>query len=235
MRIARILAPMGVLVLVALAFIAYTNTSQPKTVSSAGSKAPTSAVDSRPKPNVVYTVTADALLREDYATIAELNKSDVVDAVVKGRVTATEDVYAEGIANRVLTVEVGKRFKGSTTATVRVYEDGGYVKLKDMLPDIAAHLDPSAFTDDQIENGVVDVIFMGAPHSEVGDNVILYLKKNPNASQADSYQLVSAMHGRFILNSKSGDYERSAGIEAAPGFQKRIPARELEAALSDAR
>lgn len=235
MKIAKHLALLGILTIAVLAASGCTaRADSPSSSSSAGGR-PVTAAESSSGRKVVFTVEGDALLRESFSTIGEMSRSDAVRTIVRGKVTATDDVYSEGIANRILTVDVTKKYKGESPATIRVYEDGGYVRLKDMLPDLSARGQTSTFTPQQIEEGIVDVVFMGAEHSQVGDVVVLFLRENPNPSQGDSYQLVSAVQGRLTLNKKNGQYERPSGREAAPGFQGTIGTVDLENELAKAR
>lgn len=231
MNIGKLISIAGAFALISIMSLGCTKAADSGTRSSSGANGSTVVADSDAGPNVVLTVTADALLRETYATVGELNKSSAVDAVAKGRVSATQDIFLEGVAYRLLTVDVAKTFKGTLPERIKVYEDGGYVKLKDMLKEASAHLDASTYTGRQIEEGVVDVVFMGARHSQVGDEVVLYLRKNPNASQGDSYQLVSSVQGRLTLNKKTAKYERPSGPETTEGFQDEIAAAELESGL----
>ncbi|MDR0990172.1 MAG: hypothetical protein LBL92_02230, partial [Propionibacteriaceae bacterium] len=60
---------------------------------------------SEPSP-VVMTLANQASLMQDYATVAELADDPAVEAVVRGEVTAYQDVYADLSVQRLLTVRV---------------------------------------------------------------------------------------------------------------------------------
>lgn len=160
--------------------------------------------------NILYTVNADAALKQMYPTIDELNNSNAADAIIKGTVSDVQNVYIGGVAYSVLTIDVLKSYKGNPAKTIKVYEDGGYVKIKDMLDELQGHIDVNSLSQEQIENGVVDVRFFNAPHSTPGQQVILYLVKNPNPLQKGSFQIVSSLYGRFTLDKSDGYYKRLA-------------------------
>lgn len=225
----------GVAALATVAAVSYAvmgSTQQPTaTTASQSQTSPTQAEGQKVPGDVVYELSTDASLKYDYATIDELNKSDVVDAIVKGTVTDTQDSYIEGVAYRVLTVDVQRIFRGETASRITVYEDGGYVRVKDMLPELQGRMDTTSLTPEQVENGVVDVRFLGAPHSQVGDTVLLYLLVNPNKSQGDSYQMVSSVHGRFTLDAGTGEYARPVDADR-PGFENRRQVEALEGELA---
>lgn len=126
---------------------------------------------------------------------------------MKGRVTATKPFYASHTAWTILTVQVERAYKGSPAKEILVYEDGGLVPLKDVLPDLEGKADTPEFTDEQIATGVVDMRMMGAAHSEPGQQVLLFLMDNPNAEFTGSYMIVSSMYGRFI-SKRDGEWER---------------------------
>lgn len=179
--------------------------------------------------HVVMTVAEDAVLKQFYSTVDELNKSSYVDAIVEGTVSNVRYEYIDEVTYSILTVQVSQVFKGSVPQTITVWEDGGYVKLKDMLGEFKGHADTSTFTEDQLD-GTVDVRFFDAPHSNVGDEVILYLWKNPNKSEAGSYMMVSSVFGRFILDKQTGNFERPT--EASMTIEWSVPRSKMEASLS---
>lgn len=234
MKIAKIVIPaLAVVAAVTVtAFVITSHSDKPVAKAAPAKQAAAQQEPARDAPNVLYTTSSEASLQHDFDTIAELNKCDFVDAIVKGTVTATKDVYEDDYAMRLLTVDVQKCFKGQTATTIQVYEDGGLVPVKLLLPEMQIHGGGNNLTQEQIDTGVVDVRFLGAPHSEVGDTVLLYLYNNPNAGHEGTYQLVSCTHGRFILNAKSQNWERVAA-PGRPNYQASMGKSALEAELQD--
>ena len=51
-------------------------------------------------------------------------------------------------------------------------------RLSDEKEQIEAHADLSQYTEEEMENLLINHTFMGAEHSNVGDTVILFLKTN---------------------------------------------------------
>lgn len=180
--------------------------------------------------HVVIEVTSDAMLKHYYTSIDELNKATDVDAIVRGVIAVTRDVYESGLAYRVLTVDVTESYKGEPAHEITVYEDGGVVPLKEALPDMAGHYDPASLSEKDVESGLVDFKFMGADHSQVGDKVILYMRKNPNPSQGGSYQLIMSVFSRFKLNEATSMYVRPA-MEGAADFESTMAKDVMETAL----
>ncbi len=157
---------------------------------------------------IVFEVDSSALLKDYYMTVDDINAAGNVDVIVKGKVLSTQDVYEDHFAARILTVKVQKAYKGDPADEITVYEDGGLVPLREVLPEMEGHFDPASLTEEQIENGLVDYRFEGADHSEAGDHVVLYLCENPNPSQAGSYQMIMSVFGRFKLDEAGNKYVR---------------------------
>jgi hypothetical protein len=144
--------------------------------------------------------------------ISELFAESRTKAIITGKVIKADDLFVDGIAYRVLTVEVKSpddRATASRTRTVTVYEDGGVVPYAEILPMLQEHSDeilPAAGPDEY-----VDSRFMGAPHSEVGDEIVAFVQPNPNDRDlipAD-YQIVgSAVQGLLTKDAKTGEYVR---------------------------
>lgn len=197
--------------------------------SSAGSTQPAARASLTQEPEVVLNLDSKAELKKDFATVDQLNGSADASVIVRGEVVGTNDVYTDQLAHRILTVAVQKAYRGRTAKTITVYEDGGIIPVKDVLPDLDTHLG-QALSPEQIEHGVVDFRFMGADHSNVGDKVILYLRRNPNSSQGDSYQMVSSVHGRFTLDEASAEYRRPGSDR--PGFEASATRLAMEGKLS---
>lgn len=183
-------------------------------------------VDGKP---VILTVNSEAVLKEQYASVAGLNSAPSASAIVKGIVSDVRGAYDsdDDVAYSVLTVDVQQVYKGNPGKTITVWEDGGYVPVQDMLSALAAHMDTAALTAAQLD-GYVDERFEGAAHSEVGDTVIMYLSTNPNPGQG-GYQQVSSVYGRFILNPKTDSYERPS---AGPKHQAVLSKGQFESTLA---
>lgn len=228
MKIARIAIPALVVIAALVAVVSTTVGAHDRTQKAVSAEQSVMQQPARSTPDVLYTTSAVASLKHDYDTIAEFNKSDAVEAIVKGTVTATQDVYQDEYARRLLTVDVQKCFKGQTPSTIQVYEDGGLVPIKLLLPELQAKGVAGDLTQQQIDTGVVDMRFLGAAHSEVGDKVLLYLYSNPNPGEEGTYQLVSCTHGRFTLNGTTGQWER-VPASARPNYESRVDKNVLEA------
>ena len=112
-------------------------------------------------------------------------------------------MYIDGCSYSVLTVEVERAYKGEVQETITVYEDGGYTRLSDEKEQIEAHADLSQYTEEEMENLLINHTFMGAEHSNVGDTVILFLKTNEGSILGDSYRINCSVFGRYTLNKDS--------------------------------
>jgi hypothetical protein len=187
------------------------------TMAGTGALPSASAATAEGAPQVVRTVRYEADLKEDYLLLAELAASPKVVLVVAGEVTETMPLYEEQAAYTKLTVKVTKSRSAAVPvgSSIVIYRDGGLIPLKSIPPDLKSNgqklSSPPA-------NAVVDFSFMGAPQSKVGDDIVAFLQKNPNPGRADSYQLVSSVHGLFTLDKKAGKYHRS-GEGDRPGFE----------------
>jgi hypothetical protein len=93
-----------------------------------------------------------------------------------------------------------------------VLEDGGVVPYSTVLPDLVAKFGATP-TPQPEAGGLVDFRSMGARHSEVGDEVVLFLGRNPNSGTPvdTEYFMVSGAHGRFTLDTKTGQFMRALG------------------------
>jgi hypothetical protein len=67
-------------------------------------------------------------------------------------------------------------------------------------------------------NAVVDFRFMGAEQSAVGDEIVAFLRPDPNLGRSGAYQLVSSVHGLLKLDRKANTYHR-LGDEKRPGYE----------------
>jgi hypothetical protein len=172
--------------------------------------------------DIVLVMNSDPSLKEDYATIRELAGSKNVVAIIRGTVSSTRDVYLEMFAHRILSVKVTEVLRGEVgKKQVTVLEDGGVVPYARVLPDIPAKDAAPAPPADP--SGLVDFTFMGARHTEAGDDVVLFLGVNPNSGTAidTEYFIVSSVRGRFTLDTETNTFVRAAGEgtekEARPG------------------
>jgi hypothetical protein len=161
--------------------------------------------------DIVRVVSGEASLKEDYPTIRELAGSKNVVAIVRGTVSSTTDVYLESFAFRILSVRVSEGFHGRTGQQISVLEDGGVVPYAKAAADIPAKDgDPST---PRGTEGYVDFRFMGARHSEVGDEVVLFLGTNPNSGTTieTEYSIISSVHGRFTFDPTTHTFVRALG------------------------
>lgn len=148
-------------------------------------------------------VNSEAALKNLYYNIDEFIDSDSSDVIVKGNIIEIEYVYIDGCSYSVLTVDVERAYKGEVQETITVYEDGGYTRLSDEKEQIEAHADLSQYTEEEMENLLINHTFMGAEHSNVGDTVILFLKTNEGSILGDSYRINCSVFGRYTLNKDS--------------------------------
>jgi hypothetical protein len=90
-------------------------------------------------------------------------------------------------------------------------------------------------TKEQIENDLVEKIFSNAPHAKKGQQVILYLTKNPNKQPlilADSYMLLGSVYVKFTLDKNTGQYERPPR-DGVVNFEKSASEVEMEKKLKN--
>lgn len=188
--------------------------------------------------NIVFTVNSNASLKHMFKTIDELKNSNSVDTIVKGEISSIEYVYLDHVAYSILTIDVIKSYKGNPAKTIKVYEDGGYVKLKDMLDDLKPHIEDNSLTAEQIENGVVDSKFLNAPHSMLGQQVIVFLTRNNEPIRPDSYRITSSVYGKFTLDKTDGQYKRlpldpkEYSATYIANFEASIPEAQMENKIS---
>lgn len=195
---------------------------------------PATSIDTR---DIVMVLDGEASLKEDYATIRDLAGSKNLVAVVRGTVSATRDVYLERFAFRLLTVTVAEGLRGQAESQISVLEEGGVVPYalaaKDFPPKDG---DPAVRRNTE---GYLDFRFMGARHSEPGDEVVLFLGLNPNRGTVieTTYNMISSVHGRFTFDTKSNAYVRSLGSpdrDLRSGFLKSTGLEELKAQIAPA-
>jgi hypothetical protein len=184
------------------------------------------------EPTTVMTARLSAAFTHIYRNLDELIASDHTELIIKGRVLSYKDVFRHGQnAWRVLEVEVQKSFKGESASKITVYDEGGIIPLKDALPLVGAHIDSSTLSEQQLENTVIDFRYEGAEHLKVGDNVVMFLCRNPNKVPEDlSYLVVMSAYGRYTLDPATGRYVRPDF--GGPGFETQVSAGDMEARLA---
>ena len=184
------------------------------------------------EPTVVQTAWSTADFIHIYHNLDELIASDLTELIIKGRVLSYKDVFLHGqTAFRVLEVEVQKSFKGESARKITVYDEGGIIPLKDALPLVGAHIDSSTLSEQQLENTAFDFRAEGAEHLKVGDNVVMFLCRNPNKVPEDlSYMMVMSVYARYTLDPATGQYVRPDF--GGPGFEAQVSASDMEARLA---
>jgi hypothetical protein len=194
--------------------------------------------------DIAMVVDSQASLKEDYATIRELASSKTVVTIVRGRVSAVRDVYFSRVAFRLLTVDVSEGLRvtaglrGQSGQQISVTEDGGVLPWGTVAADFPPKLGSPAPQRDP--SSLVDFRFMGSRHSEVGDDVVLFLGVNPNAGTPieTEYNMVSSVRGRFTLDLKTNQFVRALGTperEFRPGYVKAADVGTLKTEISAAR
>lgn len=178
---------------------------------------------------VIATFNTEASLKEFYPDITDMLNSKRLVAVVTGTVIGTSYTYKEYVARTKLKVNVTKTIWGDAPKTIAVWEDGGYVPAKLVEQEIKEkypELQGSATDSD-----VVDMTFEGARHAKVGDEVLLFLTKNPNANATGSYFTVSSVYG--VLLKAGSNYERmtpaSPNIQHLAAYQTIVDAAKKKA------
>ncbi|MDO5156401.1 MAG: hypothetical protein Q4D51_10595 [Eubacteriales bacterium] len=146
---------------------------------------------------------SEAALKNLYYSIDDFIESDSSDAVVKGNVVEIEYVYIDGCTYSKLTVDVENVYKGKVEKTITVYEDGGYTRLSEEKEQIEAHIDLSQYSEEEMNNLLIDHTFMGAEHSNIGDTVILFLKSNEGTIMSNSYRINCSVYGRYKLSGEN--------------------------------
>lgn len=192
-----------------------------------------------PEPkHIVRAVDSDASLKHDFNTISDMAKSPITEAVLVGTVVKTKDLYIDGLAHRVLDVQVGDSYKKWIGKSVSVYEDGGIVPLETALPDIKDHSDVPLTAG---PNDYIDMRFMGAQHTEAGDRIIAFVRSNPNNKSlipAD-FQLAASLQALLVQTPNSTEYIRR-GIDpkdqrtAETSIPASVVAKQLEMAVGKA-
>ena len=190
------------------------------------------------EPTVVQTVFwGEVDFTHIYRNLDELIASDLTELIIQGRVVGYRDVllYDES-AFRVLEVEVQQSFKGKSASKVYVYDEGGIIPLKDALSvvGVGAHINLSALSEQQLVDSVVDFRPQAGEHLKVGDNVVMFLCRNPNKVPEEvSYMSVMSAYGRYTLDPATGQYVRpDFGVLPGGGFETQVSAREMEAKLA---
>jgi hypothetical protein len=211
--------------------------SNPDQAAPASDQPASSVVGESSDRDVVMFMNSEASLKEDYATIEELARSKTVVAIVRGTVSAVRDVYVERSAFRVLSVNVAEGLLGQAGRQISVVEEGGVVPYAKVAPDFPRKDgDPAPPANPA---GYVDFRFMGARHSEVGDEVVLFLGANPNIGTPieTEYNMVSSVRGRFTLDVKTNQIVRSLGSpdrDFRPGYLRTVDVRTLRSEVAAA-
>lgn len=177
---------------------------------------------------VFMSADSEASLKMLYDTVDEFIESDSSDVIIKGKISEVAYVYSDECAYTISSVDVEKVYKGNVKEQISVYEDGGYTRLSDEKDSIQQHTDLSQYTEQEMENMLIEHKFMGADHPEVGDEVILFLNENPNQSVKSDYQTDCSVFGRYTL--KQNEYVRA---ELFSG--EKEPEDEEEAAANKSR
>ncbi len=114
--------------------------------------------------------------------------------VVRGVVTGVEYGHDEvGTTYTLVTLQIDETIRGDVRGSISYMELGGFIKASD-LSAINGPKDgvPSASPDD----GWVDVQFLGATHSEIGDEQVVFLRSNSQFG----YEVLQGPYGRYVWN-----------------------------------
>ncbi len=184
------------------------------------------AGSSRAAPGPVSaTFGSSAALKHNFETIEELATAPEVEAIVIGKISNVSYESQEGWAKTVLTVEVSKALHGTTMSTVVASEDGGFLRASEVMAEIAEKypeldqkIDPQSY---------VDMIFEGAAHPRVGEEVLLFLWHDPNPGHEGDFMEIGSVYGRFTRGS-DGQFHRAGDTT---GMEPTVSLSELEAML----
>lgn len=169
---------------------------------------------------VVATIDSEALLKNNARTLAQLVASPELALVVRGFVQKVDYTREHGLEDTVMTVDVTRVLRGHASNTVVVHEDGGFVLARQLE---AENVDKFPGSKPSGRPGdMVDIQFEGAAHPVVGDDVVLFLSRDPNAGREGQYQEVGSVYGRFVLG-KAGRYVRQ-GSDPGKRFTVSIDA-----------
>lgn len=131
------------------------------------------------------------------------------DYIIKGEILKISYFNVLGHAHTNLTVKVDKSFKGNLpdNSAISVIEVGGINTIKNLI-DFYGQERFKDVTEYDRENCLVNDKFYGAPFSEVGEKVILFMKEITDTSSAmkGSYMPIGTFMGKYTLN--NGLYER---------------------------
>ncbi|SHO51756.1 hypothetical protein [Anaerocolumna xylanovorans] len=185
--------------------------------------------------NIISTVNSSASLKAFYYNIDEFVNSGNFDAVVKGKITDIQYQFIGSIARSILTVELSETYYGDigNISSIIVYEDGGYAKYSDVMESIKPHIDISKYSEEERSNSIVDYCFMDAKHSQVGDEVVMFLTLNSPPLPEDSFYITSSVFGKYTLNGNI--YERpvyDVGSERQSEVENQVDIETMNKALS---
>ena len=125
---------------------------------------------------------------------AVLLKDPDLAIVVRGVVTGVEYGHDEvGTTYTQVTLQIDETIRGDVRGSISYMELGGFIKASD-LSAINGPKDgvPSASPDD----GWVDVQFLGATHSRVGDEQVVFLRSNSQFG----FEVLQGPYGRYTWN-----------------------------------
>lgn len=158
---------------------------------------------------IVATMNAEASLKENYPRVVDMLGAKSLVAVVRGTVAAVRYESHDGVPMTALTVEVAKTFVGDVEPVVTVREDGGFLRVSQVMAENAdksfeekPDLDPDGWIDSRFEN---------TEHLSPGDDVIVFLGRDPNAGRQSGYVEVSSVYGRFTLTDR-GTFVRGGDV-----------------------
>jgi hypothetical protein len=161
------------------------------------------------------------LLKRHFDTVAEMARTPYTTAIIRGVVRGTKDIYVEQVAYRVLTVEVTKSYKQPIVGTVTAYEDSGLVPYELVRPELVERGWTGGAVPPAEPGDVVDFRFADAPHTEVGDAVVMFVQRNPN-----SRELIPA-------DWQLGSYvRRGISADARPAVDRSVPTANLDRILT---
>lgn len=184
---------------------------------------------SRPSERVVATVGMGASLAAPPDGAAELLSDGTVDLMVEGRVSRIEYRYVDdAVASTGLTISVD-RARGHSPSELTSWELGGLIPVGE-LPEFQR--DKMFRGRDVGDDALVDFApAFGAEHAEVGDQVVLFLKRVATGPTAGDYTPLSDAMGRFVRN-QDGVYERAGTATDGSDTREVLDPVLLEAALT---
>ncbi|MDR0990605.1 MAG: hypothetical protein LBL92_04485, partial [Propionibacteriaceae bacterium] len=120
--------------------------------------------------------------------------------------------------------------------TITTSEGGGFAPYAVVVADLPNKEGVPEPSNDLNPDGYVEFRFLGADHSVVGNQVVLFLGRlgQEHPLGAD-YFMISASHGRLTWDTATNSFIRGQGTETAAerlaGFESRITEQQLMAAI----